>query len=339
MYFLAGDLGGTKTLLSVFELNDKNQVHILFEKRYISKNYLQFDDLLNDFFNQEKVKSYNIHTACLVVAGAVFSKSQQKIAKITNLPWQLNQSLLAEKFNLKKLKILNDFQGIGFGIPALVDKDTICLQKGQRQKNACCVIIGAGTGLGEAVLIQNTQPPQVIPSEGGHTGFAPETAQQRDLLAYLQIKYPRVTYEHLLSGRGIYNIYQFLCDSQTIKSQNIIDKFPQQDPAVTISQHALAQTDALCNETLALFCQIYASQAANLALTCLAYGGVYIAGGIAVKNLSYFQSPNFMQAFLAKQPMTHLLEKMPVHVISNENVGLLGAIEQAKYQANNNSSL
>lgn len=327
MYILAGDLGGTKTLLCLVEFQHENQWHIVHQQRFASQKYVQFDDLLSDFLQQLPIKTLKIHSACLVVAGPVVANAAQQTAKITNLPWLLNQQQLTEKFNLNQLKLINDFQGIGHGIPALTTKDVLCLQAAPANPNAPCVIIGAGTGLGEAVLLQNCQPPQVIPSEGGHTGFAPETEQQLALLNYLRQKYPRVTYEQLLSGGGLLNIYQFLRDSQAATAQTSVETaINQQDAAAVISQQALNHDDRLCEMSMTLFCQIYASQAANLALTCLAYGGVYIAGGIAAKNLPFFQQAEFLQAFRAKQPMAHLLAQMPLYVIRNEQVGLLGAI-------------
>lgn len=323
MYLLAGDLGGTKTLLCLVEYKNQQQWQVLYQQKFTSNQYAQFDDLIDDFIKNPAVHDKNIHAACLVVAGPVFSKKQQQTAKITYLPWVLNNQQLAKKFNLNQVKLLNDFQGIGHGIPALRTKDLVCLQQGQVQPHSPCAVIGAGTGLGEAMVM----PTRVLPSEGGHMGFAPETPQQTDLLRYLQTKYPRVSYQELLSGQGLVNIYQFLRATQAGKPQATVEaEMQQHDPATVISQHALAGDDDLAVKTFELFAQIYASQAANLALTCLAYGGVYVAGGIAAKNLKFFQQPAFLEAFLAKQPMRHLLEQMPLYVIKNQEVGLLGAI-------------
>jgi len=315
---LAVDIGGTKTL---FQLSN-DQGDVLFEQRLISADFAHFDLALAAFLNQDQLKDYQIDSACFAVAGPVSGRD----ASVTNLPWQLNADSLAVKFNIAVVTLCNDFAAVAYGIAGLEDKDILTLQHGDEKKTAPRAVIGAGTGLGQAVLVNNEQGWQVLATEGGHTNFAPTDQQQIALLSHLMIKYEQVSYERLVSGVGIKDIYEFLLlDQKHTVSDALQEALKVGDTAAVISEFAREYDDALAQATMALFISVYGSQAGNLALTVLPMAGLYIAGRIAVKNKHLFEQGLFMTAFNAKGKMAGLMTTIPVRSILNEQIGLVGA--------------
>lgn len=321
---LAGDIGGTKTLLKVVQVSggiDKADITILAEHRFDSQAYATFNDVLAEFIEHSWRKSADaIQSACIGVAGPI----KGRLANVTNLPWQLDSEALAEQFGIAKIRLINDFQAVGYGIELLNAGDFCQLQPGDPQPQGVRAVIGAGTGLGHGILIWQQDRYEVYSSEGGHASFAPTDDEQIGLLKFLQAKYANVSFELVCSGPGLENVYSFLAQQNARQSV-------QSPSAAQITQSAFDRTDPLAEQALQLFIKIYGAQAGNLALTCLATGGVYVAGGIAPKILPALQQGGFIQAFNDKSKMRDLLTTIPVSVVTNPEVGLLGTIGVAAY--------
>jgi glucokinase len=314
---LAADIGGTKTLLQLGEVRG-NRYRVSYERRYDSQAFPTFDDVLSNFLDAAALQS--IQSACFAVAGPIANNGSS--ANVTNLPWTLDCRKLMKRFNINRLTLVNDFHAVAVGIETLSESDVLTLQQGQPQKHGAQLVVGAGTGLGVAQRFWSGYAYQVQAAEAGHAGFAPATEQQRQLLGFLAKDHPCVSREHVLSGQGMVMIYRFLCQQGKQMCQTLID--PAQ--ISLIANRPDADEHRVCQETLALFFEIYGSECGNLALTTLPYGGVYIAGGIAAKNLEAMKASTFVDAFRNKNKMGKLLMTIPIHVIRDEMIGLNGAL-------------
>ncbi len=321
---LAGDIGGTKTLLTVAKVSgsiDDAHINVVAEHRYDSQAYATFDEVLTEFFAQSwHENNHAIECACVGVAGPV----KGHIAKVTNLPWEINSDDLVARFGVGKIRLINDFQAVGYGIELLKAEDFVQLQAGEPQHHGVRAVIGAGTGLGHGLLIWQQGRYEVFSSEGGHASFAPTDVLQIELLKYLQRKFTNVSWELVCSGPGLENIYGFLANNNAQQARYSLS-------AAEITQLAFDQKDPVAQQALQTFVKIYGAQAGNLALTCLATGGVYIAGGIAPKILPVLQQSEFMDAFNDKSKMHNLLKSIPVSVVTNPRVGLLGTVAVAAF--------
>ena len=317
-HLLAVDIGGTKTL---FQLSSE-QGNVILEQSYVSQDFSSFDLVLCEFLNQQQIKDYRIDSACFAVAGPVFGRD----ANVTNLPWQLNADNLAGKFDIGHVHLCNDFAAVAYGISSLADDEVITLQQGEVDENAPRAVIGAGTGLGQALLFPEADGWRVVATEGGHADFAPTDPMQILLLEHLIERFGHVSYERIVSGPGLVTIYEFLrAYEQHDENPDLRQAMIDGDPAAVISQFALENNDALALESLDLFIEIYGAQAGNLALTVLPMAGLYIAGGIAAKNYQRFLKGPFIDAFTAKGKMESLVKKIPVRLILQPKVGLMGA--------------
>lgn len=323
---LAGDIGGTKTLLHLL-ITDGKQYKSVYSQRYVSAEYANFESLLDAFLQaaQSEINNQKICTMCLGIAGPV----QHRHAQITNLPWQIDADVLEQTFGIAQVRLINDFMAVGYGIDMLSQGDLYCLQTGAVEDKAARVVIGAGTGLGQGYLVWQNGKYVPQPSEGSHVDFAPTNLVQIELLKYLQVKYGHVSYERVASGSGLINIYEFLASTQVATAAMEHALQTAEDKAAIISTYAVQQKDMLAEQALDIFIETYGAQAGNLALTCLARGGVYIAGGIAPKIIQRMARGDFMRAFRAKGRFSTLMESMPVYVITNAEVGLQGAIRLA----------
>jgi glucokinase len=250
--------------------------------------------------------------------------------KATNLPWKVNARTLAAEIGIPRTTIINDFLAVGYGLHSLSDDEVAVLQRGHPVDHGPIALIGAGTGLGQGYLLWDGSRYVVHPSEGGHADFAPTDALQRDLLAYLADELGRVSSERVLSGEGIARVYRFLASAGIAKEQvAVCREMAGNDPAAVITRHGLAGTDPLSVKTLEIFARVYGSAAGNLALTVLATGGVYVAGGIAPRIIHQLASGAFMEAFRNKGRLSDVVERMPVRVILTGDVALYGAAELA----------
>jgi len=318
---LAGDIGGTKTLLQVSQVGDRS-FQPCYQQRFISGDFASFEDMLRVFMAQAVKQAAAPEAACFGVAGPVNGRH----ARTTNLPWTLDADQLEREFNIARVRLINDFQAVGYGIEALQPDDLVSLQNGQQQPQGNRVIIGAGTGLGHGLLLWLQDHYEVFASEGGHASFAPGDDQQIALLNYLRQRFGPVSWERVVSGSGLVRIFEFLLDTGETESPALYQARNQEDPAAAISRFALSGEDPLAVQSLDLFVRLYGAQAGNLALTGLATGGVYVAGGIAPKIIDKLRDGSFMTAFSDKEAaMQDLLQAMPVQVVTNPQVGLLGS--------------
>jgi len=328
MKILAGDIGGTKTILQVVEYGG-GQYRLLTEQRFSSSEYESFERLLKEFINENKAISSNIEVACIGVAGPVKKHQSQ----VTNLPWRLNSESLSEEFGITRFTLINDFQAVGYGIARLQDHDLISLQTGERDDgHPVRSVIGAGTGLGHAILIwrDDIEDYQVLASEGGHGSFAPNNELQRELLKFLSNEFESVSQERVISGPGIENIFRFLNKKYQSKlGVELANSIQSEDVAPIIVEYGLQQKDPVAVQTLELFVDAYGAAAGNLALMSMSTGGVYIAGGIAPRISSLLSQGGFIRAFNKKSKMQDLLQNIPVNIINNPKVGLLGAANYA----------
>jgi glucokinase len=315
---LGGDVGGTNARLAVVEL-DGRTARITRERKYRSRDYPGLAPIVQRFCEEEETRP---DRACFGIACPVVGDD----CTAPNLPWTINARQLAADIEIPRVTIINDFVAVGYGIESLGPSDLATLQEGKPVAQGPIALIGAGTGLGQGFLLWEKDHYRVLASEGGHGDFAPRGALQAGLLQFLGREFDRVSWERLLSGPGMVNTYRYLLASAVAPEQATVrTEMGQEDPAAVIARHALAGTDCLSDRALDLFCEILGAQAGNLALTVVATGGVYLAGGIAPRIVERLASGPFLKAFRDKGRLSELLSRMPVHVIMNPNVALLGA--------------
>lgn len=320
MAILAGDIGGTKTLLQLAEPNG-GRFELLYEQRYPSADFSDFLPVVQQFLASAPAEAKaNMTGACFGVAGPVSGRS----AVTTNLPWKLEADQLEQTLGIPHVRLINDFQAVGYGIEALDDADLVTLQEGNANPKGTRIVIGAGTGLGQGLLVWQDDHYEVVASEGGHSSFAPIDELQIGLLKYLKTQFEWPTWERVASGRGLVNIFNFLAQTEPVTDALKL-ALQAGDQGAAISQFGLSGEDATASKALDLFVKIYGAQTGNFALTALATGGVYVAGGVAPKIIRKIQEGGFLLAFLDKyDKMQPLLKAMPVKVVMNQHVGLLG---------------
>ena len=332
---IAGDIGGTKTILRLVSSDSSGQ-ESGHEQRFVSGDYTDLVPMVKEFLAAAPGNPAP-QAACFAIAGPVVNNRSQ----LTNLAWMLSSDRIAEELNLNTVELINDFAAVGYGVLGLTPDDLHTLQPGMPDPQAPIAIIGAGTGLGQGFLINCGGQYQVFPSEGGHVDFAPRSELEFQLLHYLLEKHSisRVSVERVVSGQGIISIYQFLRDRKSIteseplaqlvrnREQSAGNRSQVADPAAAISK--AATTDRLAGRTMEIFIDAYGAAAGNLALTLLPYGGLYAAGGVTAKNMSLIRQGSFLSAFGHKGRMSPLLKDVPVHLVMNQSVGLIGAALRA----------
>lgn len=326
---LAIDVGGTKTLLALYRENGSDWI-LYKEQLYKSADFSAIEDMINGFIGGDKL---GIRAVCAGVAGPVINEE----CKITNLSWSVTVEGIKKTTGAKQVYLLNDLAATAWAVAlAKLQYEEINTNlEGTKLGSGGIAILSAGTGLGEAVLIQDLQSYKVLATEGGHGSFAPQNEQQDRLLVFLRKKYNgHVSYERLVSGTGLHNIYLFLQSEGRFPANKAMAEKIQlaEDPAEVIGSEAISGGDVLCNEALRLFCEVYAAEAGNLALKCLPQGGVVLAGGISPKILSLIKR-QFMQAFVHKGRYSDYLAGLSVRVCMDEKAVLLGALAYAKTQA------
>lgn len=320
---LAGDVGGTKTLLQLVEKQGDAQ-HLVYERRFDSMAHGDFNGIVREFLRAAEflpAVAQPIVAACFGVAGPIHGQS----AKITNLPWTIHAGAVGAEFGIVSVRLINDFVAVGHGIEALRQDDLVTLQAGEEETCGPRVVLGAGTGLGEGILVWRDGHYQALPSEGGHADFAPTDAEQIGLLQYLLPLFGHVSYERILSGAGLVKIFEYLASGRENSGSQLLQAMRAGDPAAAISEYGLDGRDPVAHRALDLFVAIYGAQAGNLALTGLATGGVYVAGGIAPKIIARLRQGGFVNAFNDKGRFAPLMRRMPVRVVMNQKVGLSGA--------------
>ncbi len=318
---LAGDIGGTKTNLAIFPLDGEPRVPLV-EATFPSGQYKSLEALVAEFLSRNNV---TIERASFGVAGPVVAGQ----AKVTNLPWSMDEQRLQEALHIPKVRLLNDLDAMAHGVPFLQPEDLYTLNTGKAVPDGTLAVIAPGTGLGEAFLTWEGDHYHAHASEGGHTDFAPTNSSEMELLRYLLGRFDHVSYEHVGSGIGLPNIYAYFKEIVSLAEPAWLTAqlATTSDPTPIIIAAALDKTrdSELCSATLRTFVSILGAEAGNLALKVLANGGVYIGGGIPPRILPHFMDETFLHAFQAKGRFTQMLANIPVHIVTNPKLALLGA--------------
>lgn len=345
---LAGDIGGTKTNLALYEWTTE-RVEPLRLESFPSGDYQSLEDILVEFLtpskesspivsleSEEKPQSDELTTsstepvkltaACFGVAGPVIDNRCQT----TNLPWVIDGRTIAKQFNIPRAQLLNDLEATAYGLLWLRPDELEVLNAGNPpNKRQALALVAAGTGLGEGILFWDGKTYRPMPSEGGHTDFAPNNDQEIELLRYLRSQYLHVSYERILSGPGLHAIYEFLRDTKKNEPTWLAEKIKAGNPAAEISQAGLQGQAEIAKQALELFASIYGAEAGNLALKALSLDGVYVGGGIAPKLIAKLRDGAFMKAFTNKGRYKRLMSQIPVKVVMNQQTALLGAASVA----------
>ncbi|MBK6504312.1 MAG: glucokinase [Ignavibacteria bacterium] len=323
LFILAGDAGGTKTELELFKFAEGEQMSV-FNRSYPSRNFRSLEEILIDFTSSF---SFKADACCIGVPGPV----SNGVSKATNLPWHIEEENLMKNSGIKNCLLANDLEIIAHSISYLSDIDLKCIHPGKGTTAAGnMAIIAPGTGLGQALIIKHNDARIVVTTEGGHADFAPQDELQIRLLKYLMKKFGHVSYERILSGPGICNIFDFLADEMAMKTDCDIEaKIAEDDKAKVISESAVNGTSEVCSQTMNIFVSVLGAHAGNIALTTNSSGGVYLGGGIPKKIIELIQSEIFEKAYLSKGRLSNYVMNCPVYVITHNNPGILGAARLA----------
>jgi glucokinase len=335
---LAGDIGGTHSRFALYEATaDGVAAKPLFEHSYPSVSYRALEDIAGEFVAAAStaLEGRAVRSACLAIAGPI----ENNICRATNLPWTCDGRSLAARLGIDQVRLVNDFYAAALGVSAVSPEWLAPLGGSPPERHAPVAVLGAGTGLGAAFLLWSSgrNHYEVIPSEAGHMDFAPRTPLESGLLLFLANKYGRVSCERVLSGRGLVDIFSFLSQEPACRALIRADTAaalaapaaPSNDPAAVISTRGMSGTDPICEMALALFCSVTGAVAGNLALTILAAGGVFLAGGIAQRLIPYVQNGVFREAFERKGRLHTLVERFPAFVVTHPRIGLVGAAAAA----------
>jgi glucokinase len=318
---LAGDVGGTKTLLGLFEPR-AGRPHPIAVHTYATSDFPSFTSIL-DAFARDMGRVAPLSAATLGVAGPVVSGA----ARLTNVHWDISLEQIVRHLGTPRVVLLNDLEAMATGIEALTTDELVVLQEGIAEPNGNGVVMAAGTGLGQAYLHRVQGRFKPLPSEGGHADFPARSDREFELVRMLRDRYGRAEVEHVISGPGLVNLYRFTHSGGTCP---VIEDADAADTPARVSEAGLSGRCQFCADALRMFVTAYGAEAGNLALRGVATAGVFIGGGIAPKILPALQSGSFMEAFVAKAPMAALLARVPVRVILNPDAGLLGAAVYAQ---------
>jgi glucokinase len=319
---LAGDIGGTSTRVALFEVEGDRLVSRV-QTNFPSAKYPGLEAILSEFLDSNRTP---IEAACFGIAGPV----RQGRVETPNLTWVVDAHHLAHQLELEAVTLLNDLESTAYGIATLGVLDFAVLNEGAPIEEGSRAVIAAGTGLGEAALHWDGKLHRPFPSEGGHADFAPRDELEADLLLHLRKRFGHVSYERVVSGPGLLNLYEFLRDTgRGTQPEWLSERLRREDPSAVIATAALESKSDLCVMALERFVSSYGAEAGNLALKVLATGGVYVGGGIAPKILPKLKEPVFLESFVDKGRYRKLMESIPVKVILNDRTALLGAARHA----------
>ncbi len=319
---LAGDVGGTKVHLALFDFIAGDLKHVR-DKQFPAREYAGLEAIVKEFLVTEKVTA-----ACFGVPGPV----RDGRLRLTNLPWTLDRRELARDLKIDNVFIINDLQASGYGITELDAEQIYTLNEGDARQVGNRALISAGTGLGEGFIIWDGRNYVPYPSEGGHADFAPRNRDEFDLLRFLANKYNgRISYERVVSGMGLTNIYEFLREVRGLEEPAwLAERMTHEDPNAVITESALKAKSEICEKALDMFVSAYGAEAGNLALKLMSVGGLYVGGGIAPRILEKLKDGTFMKAFTDKGRLSQLLVNMPVRVILESRAALIGAAAYAE---------
>jgi glucokinase len=313
---LAGDLGGTKTLLGLFRQTGTARPDVVVTHEFPTLEFAAAADILNAFFEKAGVAADAIDAACFGVPGPVINQRVQ----LTNVDWGVDARELQTALQLKRVHLLNDLEAMAHVVPVLRDDELLVLQKGKRNPQGNGALLAAGTGLGQALLVNVDGAWRPSPSEGGHVDFAARTPREIELVQELIRLYGRAQIEHVVCGPGLVNVARFTSQGRSF----VFREGDAIDLPARITDAALEQRCQHCVEALELWISAFGAAAGNFAMAGLATGGVFIGGGIPPKILPAFETPTFLTAFNAKEPLDGLMRDMPVSIILNRHAGLDG---------------
>jgi glucokinase len=325
---LAGDVGGTKVLLSLYQFESGRLQHVA-EELFHAREFQGLEDVVRRFLEHQNHPE--VTSACFGVPGPV----RNGRLKLTNLPWLLDSRELSRNLGFDHVFLINDLEANGYGISELTSDQVYTLSSGDPSAVGNRGLVSAGTGLGEAVLMWNGQTHIPVASEGGHCDFAPRNEIEISLLRYLQrVVGGRVSYERVVSGLGLKNVYSFLRDDQGMtEAPELKERMAHEDPNAVIGELGATGKDELCTRALDIFVSVYGAETGNLALKVFATGGMFIGGGIAPKILDKMRDGTFMHAFTDKGRLSDLLIHTPVHIILESRAALMGAAAYAEARA------
>jgi glucokinase len=321
---IAGDIGGTKTNVALFEAHGSEVGPVLRQQKFPSGGYDSLEAILKEFIGDAELK---VTGACFGIAAPVI----RGFAKTPNLNWTVSAASLAEVLKVDRVGLINDLEATAFGIPSLTNSQLLTLNPGNARHDGHRALIAAGTGLGMAGIFYRQGQYYPLASEGGHTDYAPHEPMEIELLQYLKEKFGRhVSWERVLSGPGLFNIYSFLRDrSELEESDELAMRIQAGDKAAAVCEAALGNKSELAAKALDMFVDSYGAAAGNLALLMMATGGLYIGGGIAPKIAEKLKDGMFMKAFSDKGRLSSVLTTIPVHVILEDKTALFGAARDA----------
>jgi glucokinase len=322
---LAGDVGGTKVHLALYDFSAGQLLHKR-DKRYLPREYTGLEEIVREFMGADKVTA-----ACFGVPGPV----RDGRLRLTNLPWTLDSRELAVHLAVDHVFLINDLEANGYGIAELDQSQIFTLSEGDARQMGNRALISAGTGLGECFLVWDGRHHKPYPSEGGHCDFAPRNEDEIDLLRYLRQKYKgRISFERVVSGVGLANIYEFLREVRGMEEPAwLAERMMREDPNAVITELAMSAKSEICAKTTDMFVSAYGAEAGNLALKILSVGGLYVGGGIAPRILEKLKDGTFMKAFTDKGRLSQLLVNTPVRIILESRTALLGAAAYAEARA------
>ena len=329
MHILSGDIGGTNTRLEVSFIENSKAKSVAIRK-YKGANFNCLSDVIDTFLKEIDLVG-KIDSACLAVAGFVSNGE----VEVTNLPWMVSEQYLSEGLGIAKdkVKVINDFEAIGYGIESLDEqKDIVTIQKGRRNDGTLSAVVGAGTGLGMCLVSYDKgHNPRVFKTEGGHADFAHVDDEQVELFKFMRKTFHRISPERFCSGYGIYNIYKYVVkhplynQPECMNLRRELFSVSDSDKAAVVVKYAVEHEEPSALRTIDLFLSIYGSIAGNLALTSLPFRGLYVAGGIAPRLIEQIKQSQFLEKFRDKGRMSNMMKDFPIHIIMNTDVGLIGA--------------
>lgn len=327
MKILAGDVGGTKIRLGIYDISGDSFIREKVE-RFESARYASLADAVHEFLNDQ---SFTPAAACFGIPGPVINGT----VKVTNLPWTLSEADLSKSLGIAKVKLINDLVATAAAIPHLTDADVITLHPGPPLgSDGVAAVIAPGTGLGQAIICMQKGKAQLLASEGGHSNFAPSTSVECDLFRYLADRFEHISVEHVLCGPGLVNIYNFFKDSGLAEEPaELREEMQSQSQSAVITRYAQEQKFDICIKTLDTFVHILGAHCSNLMISVLAYGGIYLGGGVPPKILDKLKDGSIIEAYLAKGKMRAQVEKTALRVIRDDHAALTGAAFTAAAQA------
>lgn len=334
MHLIAGDIGGTKTLLALARLGETGP-EIVAEQRFSSAAYSDIVPMIRELLDSVGDDAVELGAACFAIAGPIEGEEDAQYARLTNQPWDLDAAAVGKALEIPRVRLINDLASIAHAVDVLPTDQRVVLQQGRQTARGQRLVAAPGTGFNSAIACPGDGPLRVLPAESGHAAFSPANLRELELIRHVAEREGRCSREHLLAGPGLPRLLDFVCrEAGRPVGAELLQAMHGGDPSAAIGQAAVAGSDELAVAALELYAEILAGQLADLALAALPTDGAYLAGGIPPKILPFLQAPGFLAALHERPPMNHLLEALHVEVVLDQRAGLRGALEAARQTAN-----